>query len=87
MQTFTLYVAGETPLARRAVANFETHIRPAIEGGCELTVVDVIARPQEAMSGRVLATPLLVRTEPPPTLRVVGDFSDADRIAQILLAG
>lgn len=76
MNDFCLFIAGDSELARRSVANFDLHVRPAA-GDCRLEVVDIIAEPGRAVANRILATPTLIRRAPEPTMRVVGDLSDA----------
>jgi circadian clock protein KaiB len=78
--TFTLFVAGGTELAGRAVANFERLVRHRLGEDCRLTVVDVLKEPRRAREHRVLATPLLIREQPPPTLRILGDLSQEEKI-------
>ncbi|MBY0229993.1 MAG: hypothetical protein K2W96_11985, partial [Gemmataceae bacterium] len=57
---FTLYIAGGSDLAARALANFERVVKARLPS-CTLTTVDVVEEPRRAREARVLATPLLVR--------------------------
>ncbi len=85
---FTLYVAGESELAVRALANFDRLIRARLPEQCSLTVVDVLKEPRLARENRVVATPLLVRNEPPPVVKILGDLSqEAKIIVQLGLNG
>ena len=52
--------------------------------GVEAEVIDVLERPQLADEERVLATPMLVRVEPPPRCSVIGDLSDEQTVARVL---
>ncbi len=78
---FTLYVAGENSRSQQAIANLrrlcEEELRNA---ACDFTVVDVLANPQAAEAGRILATPTLVRESPRPLRRNTGDLSDFKRV-------
>lgn len=79
----TLFVTGESPRSQRAVAN----LRRLCEGlgpGCELTIVDVLERPQLAEDNKILATPTLIRRRPLPLRRIIGDLSDVSRVVQWL---
>lgn len=81
---FTLFVAGGTDLANRALANFDRLIADRLGDACELTVVDILKEPRKARAHRVLATPLLVRHQPSPVLRILGDLSqDAKVLTQL----
>jgi circadian clock protein KaiB len=86
--TFTLYVAGGSDLAARALANFERLIRSRLHDGCTLKTVDVLREPRLARHNRVVATPLLVREAPAPVVKILGDLSHEGKIlAQLGLNG
>ena len=86
--TFTLYVAGDSDLAARALANFDRVIRARLDSHCTLNTVDVLEEPRLARQNRVVATPLLVREEPPPVIKILGDLSHEARVlAQLGLNG
>lgn len=50
----------------------------------EIEVIDVMAAMSEADSARILVTPTVVRTDPLPLVRVMGDLGAADQIADAL---
>jgi len=79
-----LYVAGEAPNSRLAVANLEALCRRLPAGRCRVEIVDVLRAPQRALAERVLLTPMLVRRAPRPERRVVGNLSDAAALAAAL---
>ena len=76
---FTLYVTGQTPRSRQAVANLR-ELCEVLGGDCEYTVVDVLERPQLAEDDKILATPTLVRKQPLPMRRIIGDLSMTDSV-------
>lgn len=76
----TLYVAGPSVRSERAVANLRRICDPLRER-CELTVVDVLERPQLAEHDKVIATPTVIRDRPLPRRRVIGDLSDLVKVA------
>lgn len=77
---YTFFIAGGGELAVRALANFERLVRPRLEGGCTLTVVDILKEPRQAREHRVVATPMLVREQPLPVIRVLGDLSQGAKV-------
>jgi circadian clock protein KaiB len=86
--TFTLYVAGGSDLATRALANFDRFVRARLRDRCTLNTVDVLQEPRMARQNRVVATPLLVREEPAPVVKILGDLShEVKIIAQLGLNG
>ena len=80
--TLTLYIAGSDALSERAVANLRRLVDSS--GGIECQIVDVLERPDLARQAKVIATPLLVRVEPEPVLRIIGDLSPHARVAELL---
>jgi circadian clock protein KaiB len=75
-----LYVAGQTPKSIQAFANLkeicETHLR----GRYRIEVVDLIQNPALARGDQILALPAVVRQLPPPVKKIIGDFSNAERV-------
>jgi circadian clock protein KaiB len=80
----TLYVAGDTPRSRQAMANLQRICAELLGGRAECAMVDVLDRPELADAERILTTPTLVRESPSPRRRVTGDLSDAQRVMSAL---
>jgi circadian clock protein KaiB len=78
--TFTLFIAGGSELAERALSNFDRIVRRRLPGDCTLTVIDVLNDPRSARAHRVIATPLLVREQPAPVIKILGDLSQEEKI-------
>ncbi len=75
-----LYVTGHTARTRTAIANLRRLCREELDGKCEIQVIDVLQEPQLAEEERILATPTLIKTLPPPVRRVIGDLSDSEKV-------
>jgi circadian clock protein KaiB len=75
----TLFVTGRSVRSERAVANLRRICR-RLGDRCELTIVDVLERPELAEREKVLATPTVVRNRPLPRRRIIGDLSDPERV-------
>lgn len=75
----TLFVTGQSIRSQRAVANLR-QLCEALRGQCELTIVDVLERPQLAEDEKIMATPTVIRRRPLPVRRVIGDLSDPDKV-------
>jgi circadian clock protein KaiB len=75
-----LYVTGHTTRTRTAIANLRRLCREELDGKCEIQVIDVLQEPQLAEEERILATPTLIKTLPPPVRRVIGDLSDSEKV-------
>jgi circadian clock protein KaiB len=79
-----LYVAGSAPNSLRAVKNVTAICEAHFAGAYHLDVVDMIAEPARALADAVLVTPTLLKLEPAPTQRVVGNLDDFDRVLLLL---
>lgn len=75
-----LFVAGSSPASLRAVANLRRICEEHLPGRYELEVVDVLQDPAGASSEQIVAIPTLVRVEPRPPRRLVGDLADVPRV-------
>lgn len=79
-QSLKLYIAGETPSARRALDS-RARLLEATNGGLEIAVIDILAEPAKAESAGILATPTLSDESVMPPRRLIGDIGD---VAQVL---
>jgi circadian clock protein KaiB len=75
-----LYVAGSRSASLRAIANIKSICERHLSGRYRLDVVDLYQQPARAKEDDVVAAPTLVRTEPGPIRRIVGDLSDERRV-------
>ncbi|HMQ35463.1 MAG TPA: circadian clock KaiB family protein [Chloroflexaceae bacterium] len=70
-----LYVAGRTPRAERAIATLRAICERELAAyACELLITDVLADPQRAEAYKILATPTLIKEQPAPVRRIIGDL-------------
>lgn len=75
-----LYVAGHTPKAMKAWANLEQICQAHLAGRYTIEIVDLLQNPALARGHQILALPTVVRHLPQPVKKVIGDFSDLDRV-------
>ena len=75
-----LYVAGETPRSKAALANLRRLCDEHLPGQYELEVIDLIQHPKLARTDQILAIPTLVRSLPTPIARIIGDLSDTEQV-------
>ena len=79
-----LYVAGGDARSAEARRLCEQVIERCEPGPCRLEIVDVLTNPQQAELEGVLATPMLVRVDPPPLVRLIGGLWNADFVMEAL---
>ncbi len=75
-----LYITGQTPRSRQAIANLRRICEEELAGAYEMIVIDVLERPQLAEDEKILATPTVVKELPPPFRRIIGDLSDTEKV-------
>jgi len=75
-----LYVTGQTPRSLRAVVNIRKVCEERLHDRYQLEVVDVYQQPQLAAREQLVAAPTLVKRQPLPERRMVGDMSDRQRL-------
>ena len=75
-----LYITGQSPKSERAIANMRRICEQELHGQYELSVIDILERPQLAEDEKILATPSLVKELPLPLRRVIGDLSDTEKV-------
>ena len=76
-----LFVTGTTPRSTRSIINVRNFCDRFLEGHYELEVVDIYQQPTAAREEQIIAAPTLIKSLPLPLRRLVGDFSDQDRVA------
>ncbi len=80
----TLYIAGASPRSERAIAHIERIRDIYLRERCVLQVIDVLERPDRAEAAGIMATPTLVREQPRPERRIIGDLSDTATVLKAL---
>jgi circadian clock protein KaiB len=77
---FRLYVAGQTAKSLQAFANLKRICEANLAGKYRIEVIDLTKHPHLASGDQVLALPTLVRTQPQPIKRIIGDLSNTERV-------
>lgn len=79
-----LFVAGDEPNSRLARANLHRLCAEANGDDHEFEVVDVLEDTGRALEHFILVTPTLLRLEPAPEVRVIGNLSDLETVRSAL---
>lgn len=75
-----LFVTGMSPRSTAAVATVKAICEEHLAGRYDLEVVDLYRSPERAREEQVVAAPTLVRSNPLPERRLVGNLSDLPRV-------
>ncbi len=79
-----LYITGCTPRATVACANLRQILLEYAPGMFSVHVVDLRKHPERAKEDGIVAIPTLIGELPSHHLKIVGDFSDTDRVLTAL---
>ena len=75
-----LYVAGQTPRSVEAFSTLKRICEEHLQGRYRIEVIDLLLNPTLARGDQILAVPTLVRQLPPPVKKIIGDFSNTERV-------
>lgn len=80
---FKLFVASHSDLRIRAERRVRALLRMQLPDA-ELEVIDILETPAAAREHRVLATPVLIRLEPQPEVRIIGALDNIHVVQDVL---
>lgn len=75
-----LYIAGKTYRSEQAISNLRQICEQNLAGQYAIEIIDILERPQLAEDERILATPTLIKSLPPPLRRLIGDLSETEKV-------
>lgn len=81
----TLYVAGSNRYSRQARSNLASLLE-TLDSEVDLEVIDVVQRPELALSQGIMATPALIASVRGSRLLFIGDLSMQDDVLGALRA-
>jgi circadian clock protein KaiB len=79
-----LYISGLTPNSQRAVENVRKICAEHLEGRYQLEIIDIYQQPILAKQRQILAAPTLVKEQPLPLRKFIGDMSKTEKILSFL---
>jgi circadian clock protein KaiB len=77
---FCLFITGASPNSARAVANIRQICETYLKGKYALEIVDVYQQQEVAEKEQLIALPLLIKQQPLPVRRLIGDLSDKQKV-------
>ena len=77
-----LYISGKTPNSLLALKNIKKICEEHIQNDYELEIVDLLKDPKLSEEYEILAIPTLVRKNPQPVRKIIGDLSNTEDILQ-----
>ena len=81
---FRLYVAGQGPNSRLAIANLAALCETYLPGQHQVEIVDVFEHPARALEDGVLLTPQLAILSASPVQMIIGNLSHTEVLLKAL---
>jgi len=75
-----LFITGASPNSVRAVTNLKQICEDRLKGRYSLEIIDVYQQPNVAEKEQLVALPLLIKKQPLPERRLIGDLSDTEKV-------
>ncbi|MEO5573450.1 MAG: circadian clock KaiB family protein [Gammaproteobacteria bacterium] len=76
----SLYVAGTSPQSVRALENIKGICEGYLNGKYSLKVIDIYQQPASMKTEQIIAAPTLIKRQPLPLRRLIGDMANIDRV-------
>ena len=75
-----LFTSGTTPRSTLALRNLREICENNLKGRYHLEVIDIYQEPGRATESDIIAAPTLIKEQPLPSRRMVGDLSDRPKV-------
>lgn len=75
-----LFVTGTTPRSARAIRNIRAICEENLQGRYDLEVVDIYQHPEHIQPEQIVVTPTLVKEQPLPSRKMIGDLSNTEQV-------
>ena len=75
-----LFITGATPNSLKAVSNIKRICEEHLRDRYFLEIIDVYQDEAIAETEQLIALPLLIKKQPSPEKRMIGDFSDTEKV-------
>lgn len=75
-----MYITGATPNSIRALINIKQICEEHLKGRYLLEIIDVYQQKELAEKEQLIALPLLIKKQPLPVRRIIGDLSDTPKV-------
>lgn len=75
-----LFTTGTSPRSTRALRNLHEICEGNLKGRYHLEVIDIYQEPGRASESDIIAAPTLIKDQPLPSRRMIGDLSDRPKV-------
>ncbi|KPA10378.1 KaiB domain protein [Candidatus Magnetomorum sp. HK-1] len=78
-----LFVVDKDDLSILAISNVKAFCEKNMKNNYELTIIDIDKQIELAQKNRILAIPTLIKEEPSPEQRFIGNLSDTENLFRL----
>jgi circadian clock protein KaiB len=75
-----LFISGNTPQSARAIINILEICETHLQGRYQLEVIDIHQQNELVKKEQIIAVPTLIKYQPLPYKKIVGDLSKKERV-------
>ncbi|RBQ09889.1 circadian clock KaiB family protein [Pedobacter miscanthi] len=75
-----LFIAGSSPVSARAIKNIRDICEEFLKNRYTLEIIDAHQQPLLVRDENVTAIPMLIKKTPSPKKRLIGDFSNLEKV-------
>ena len=82
---FELFIYKNTLLSINAIKNIKLILKKYLKNKFQLIITDVNKIPEAAIKEDILIMPILIKRNPKPEIRIIGDFTNPKKVLKELL--
>jgi circadian clock protein KaiB len=79
-----LYVTGMSLGSVRAIENIKEICEEYLQNRYDLEIIDIYQYPNSMYENDIIASPTLIKKEPHPVKKLIGDLSNRERVLAVL---
>lgn len=80
-----LFISGEKGISLEAVANLDNLRKSYLkEDDTQIDIIDITEDPMLALENNVVVVPMLVMSEPEPSVTIIGSLRDMEKVSRAL---
>jgi circadian clock protein KaiB len=82
---FLLFVSGDSLITKKAIFNCKKNLDIILKSKYDLEIINVFENPNLVIQENIIALPILIRKNPLPEVRIIGDMFNLELFKSDLL--
>lgn len=84
MKKLRLYISNNSTKTQNSIRNLRTILERRFSTDFSLEIIDIMEHPEACARDTIFATPTLIKYEPLPARKIIGDVDDEERMITAL---